>query len=83
MISEMVKALGGPNSVAKWLRENTGQHMTEGAVTAWYQQGRDSVPWKWRGAVKALAEERKVTLKPEWQEALRVTPTVAPEKRCA
>jgi hypothetical protein len=64
VVNDLIHKLGGPAAVALWC----GSFITGDAVTAWGL--RDSIPWKWRGRVTAMAKARGIRLTPAEREHL-------------
>ena len=52
----LVHRLGGPSAVAIWC----GSHISADAVTAWGL--RNTIPWRWRTRVTAMARARGIRL---------------------
>jgi hypothetical protein len=56
VVNGLVHRLGGPSAVAVWC----GSHISADAVTAWGL--RNTIPWRWRARIKAMASARGVHL---------------------
>jgi hypothetical protein len=57
--ADLIEHLGGGTAIAAWLVENTDARVDREAVYKWAQ---NSVPWRWRGHLAQMANEKGVAL---------------------
>jgi hypothetical protein len=71
MISEFLKTLGGPTRIAERLSETSGIHIERARVAMWGVN--DSVPYRWRAALVAMARDDGKPVPPEVSEGVMVS----------
>lgn len=72
-VVQLVKKLGGPLAISRGLGEILGDSApTRGSVQQWPVLSR--VPWKWRHAVRNLAQQRGINLTEEELSILSLEP---------
>ena len=56
--SDFIKTLGGGTEVAALITRASGKTVTRDTVYKWVE--RDTVPWKWRAHLVAIARKRSI-----------------------
>lgn len=67
MISDLIKRLGGPGAVAKFLGLKHGD-----VASAWIMRGQ--IPWRWRQAVRDMAAAQSIELTEDDEGVLALSP---------